>query len=131
MEAYFSIGRNNYDEINITVGDRKSGLRVVEIKTTLQEFARAITGVGYSKATFSFVPTQFTVDSILKNRETMEILVNKSSIFSKEEQSKIVEDEFLKSGLSEKGWMLFDDGTRTQQPGKKHRAILYRFVDEN
>jgi len=129
MEAHVTISRNNQDEIRITIGDRSGGLRVVEVKMGLKDFALAVTGLGYAKAEFAFVPNQFLVDNILKEKQVIPMFVDKVKSFNKEDQIEAVKSEFIKAGWSEDGWMVFDDGTRTQQHGGRHKALLYRFVD--
>ena len=130
MEAKISISRNNHDEIGIEIKDDKSGLRIIEVKMDLESFALAITGLSYSPAKIDFKPTQFIIDNIGKKREVKSFFVDKVSSYEKADQEEKVDFEFNKSGLAEDGWMIHGYGTSSQQPGKQHRANIYRFVEE-
>ena len=128
MKAKISISRDSNNKINIEIKDKASGLPVTKFSMAPHDFAMAISGLSAQLAEFEFTPTEFTVKNIGKERETADFWVDKSGGFGKDEQKKIVKDEFHKQGLANDGWMIFHDGTNSQQLTSKHRATLYRFV---
>ena len=73
MKAKVTIGRrtNQNDEgcVSISIEDRNSWIRIVEVEMSLIDFAKAITGLSYCDADYRFKPTQFTVDNIGCNKE--------------------------------------------------------------
>lgn len=130
-EAKVTIGRRNMGDesvIAISIGDRSSGLTVTEIIMTMENFALALTGLSYCKAEYQFKPNQFTIDNICKDRETKSILLNKPDTYQKNEQKADIKKQIEESGELVDGWMIFNDGCSSQQPGDKHKANLYRFV---
>lgn len=130
--ANITIGKrsNTKDEgcITITISDESSGLRVVEIEMDFKEFAQVMTGLAYCKGKYRFMPNEFVTTNIGKKREVKDIYIDKPESYEKDKNKKHVAESIDKSGVLKDGWMLFDDGLRSQQPSKKHRVTLYRFI---
>ena len=133
-EAQISIHRRTNsmldESIVITISDKSSRLQVTEIEMDLKDFALAITGLGACKALFNSTPSQFLIDNIGKKREIKSILIDKPFSYDSENRRIEINKSIKESGELKDGWMLFSDGTRSQQHGKKHKVILYRFVGE-
>lgn len=128
LSAQVTISRNNHDEISIEIIDESSGLHIIKVHMTPDQFAKAVTGVSFQHADITNPPTEYIVNNIGKSRETKDFIVDKVKSYKEEDQQDAVMASFNSSGLSADGWELFDDGTRSQQPTDRHRATIRRFV---
>jgi hypothetical protein len=129
MKAKVTISRDSRDIFRIEIEDGASGLPIVEIEMTPHDFAVALSGLSRSPAEMVFAPTEFTAKNIGKKCEVKPFFVERNWM-NRAEQKAIVWAEFDKIFEQDPTWMLWDDGTGSQQSGDKHRAVMYRFVDE-
>jgi len=120
------------DGISIEITDKLSGLDIITIDVTPYDFGMAVTGLSAVPVEIKRKPTGFIVNNIGKKRETKSIFVNKpehslcGDNYKTEIRVRLV-SEMRKPEWE--GWDLFSDGTSSQQPGEKHRAIMWRFVE--
>ena len=133
MSAKVTISRRSNTKgeggVAISIDDEASGLKIVEVQMELTEFAEVSTGLGYCKAEYRFKPNSFTVENIDKTREVKNIFVDRAGgAYDKDKVAEIIKKHIEDSGELIDGWMLHDDGTRSQQHGDKHRVSLKRFV---
>lgn len=134
MEARLSITRVSSTHgdgcINISIEDGKSGLLILSIDVGYEEFTKAITGQAYIKAKFKNIPNEFIVHNIGKKKETKYLTVAKPKTnWPEEKMKKEVDLKIKKSGELKDGWMVWDDGCRSQQNSDMHRVVLYRYVN--
>lgn len=131
MEAKVRIGRvsslKGEGHIVIEVEENISGLTVCQLNMSYEEFAECITGMSGCEGKFEFLPTPFTVQNYGKKRVVEQRLCPKVRSFKREDQSMAVEKHF-KTHDEPLGWMLWDDGTRTQQNGEDHCYVVWKFV---
>lgn len=127
MKARVSITRTNSnvrgDTIRITIVDDASSSQVVSVEMIPEDFALCVTGLASSPGVFDRVPTQDTVERLGKTKETERVTCDK--VYDKEKQKEIVLGDFLQKHTS---WVLWDDGTRSQQNGKDHVYTICRYV---
>lgn len=127
MKARVSITRTNSnvdkDSIRIAIVDDASSSHVVSVEMSPEDFALCVTGLASSPAVFNRLPTQDCVGRIGKTKETERVACDK--VYDKEEQREIVLKDFSQK---HSGWLLWDDGTRSQQNGKDHIYVICRYV---
>jgi hypothetical protein len=133
MSAKVTIGRrtnqDNEGSVSISIEDRESGLKVVEVEMSLIDFAQTITGLACCDAEYRFKPSQSTVDNIGKTREIKDIFVGKvDGVYDRGKRNALINKSIKDSGELVDGWALHDDGTRSQQNGLNHKVVLKRFV---
>jgi hypothetical protein len=131
MEGKITIGsRHDGDKkyINISVEDRSTGLPILEVAIDMKEFATCITGLAYCKCDVKRVPNAFILDNIGKEKEIASLYVEKPTSYDRDSRKKTIEKSIQDSGRLVDGWMVWQDGTTSQQNGEKHEVILYRYV---
>lgn len=116
------------NSFRISIGDESSGLNIVEVSMSHEQFANALTGIAHSKANYARKPKQSMIDNIGKKKETRSFNIAKHDIYDKDELKRYVIEQVNESGELKDGWMIWDDGTRSQQPTLMHKVILYRYV---
>lgn len=123
MDAKVTISRSNRDEFTIRIDDDMSGLRVTEVTMKPDDFARCLTGLGYSPGVFRFSPKEFTVQNIGKLRETKRVEIDWRKGGDQNRLHDLIQPHLVD------GWMLHSDGLSIQQPANGHVIILYRFQE--
>jgi len=124
-------GHDSGSVIAITITDDSSGLQIVEVEMSPENFVECLTGLAYAPATFLSLIDKKIYENVGRKRETKTIFVDKPSLYADAESRK---KEVLKSvegsGELRDGWMLHSDGIGTQQPTDRHAVVLYRFVEK-
>ena len=117
--------------ITISIEDKASGFNIIKIAMTAESFAECITGLGYVPAVIERVPTYKMLDNFGKKKEIMNCSVDKPDGYG-DKRDKVL-SENIKREVEKyigDGWMLSDDGTRSQQNTPKHHFSLCRYVEE-
>lgn len=128
--AHVSISRPSYSDgkerIKISIGDRDSSLRLIELEMTYDEFTRALTGVASSPAEVRAIIGVEGFKNLGKIRKTKTVECAKVS-YKKDEQREEVLRDFAEN-YEPDGWELGGDGCDSQQHGEKHHYHVRKFV---
>ena len=118
----------------IQIEDVSSGIKIGEICFTPANFGELVAGSGFIEGEMDAVDSEY-YENVGRKKEVSFVQIPKSAIkdfgYGKSaEQSAFIDNlmmstDYLPEGL---GWMGWDNGTRTQQPGDSHRVVYYRFV---
>ena len=121
-----SISRTNRDEVVVRIEDEHSGDRILELTLTPAAYGLLCTGL-YGIKGFMEVNTSA---NIAKEREVRTIVAEDIKRYQdKELTASLVLEHFEKSGLANEGWMISDNGTRSQQNNSKgHYYSIKRYV---
>lgn len=120
-----SLSRTNKGVVLLSIEDEHSGDRILDIDMSLEELSLLITGFGGVKGAAKF----FSGSNIAKKREVKSVTCDKTPSFSKQDQKELVQEHFENNIVPlNEGWVIHDDGTRSQQNSKDHRYILKRYV---
>ena len=119
----------------IQIEDVSSGIRIGEISFTPANFGELVAGSGFIEGEMDAVGSD-CYENVGRKKDVSFVQIPKSAIkdfgYGKSEaQSAFIDNlmmhsEYLPDG---QGWMVWDNGTRSQQPGDSHRVVYYRFVD--
>lgn len=124
-----SVSRTNRDEVNIKIEDEHSGDKILELTLTPAAYGLLCTGLCGIKG---FMEVNTTAN-IAKEREVKNVVAEDIKRYQgKEITAKLVLEHFRSSGLGDEGWMISDDGTRSQQNNPKgHCYNIKRYVSAN
>lgn len=120
-----TITRDSTDTFNITIHDRLSGLPIVGVKMTPEDFAFAITSLAHSPAEYTLKPSERIHERVGKERVTRYVNI---AGFDKHKGDKERLRELIAPHLVD-GWELHCDGMGTRQKSGSHTIILRKFVD--
>lgn len=114
-------------EFCISITDASSGILVAEVNMELAEFAECIGGLSSCNGTFKFRADEHTVDKYGKVREAERISIETKLDKHSDKEGLL---KLIKASVPE-GWVLSDDGMRTQQNQRgRHQFVVCRFVDK-
>lgn len=103
------------DHMTITLGDKNSGLQVIEIQITHENFGRAIGGQGY-------IPVKYNIPNnrhlLGKRKEVKHIQLKVPSLFERDKFEAAVDLEFARTPYAKEGWEII--------PGINMRNYNYR-----
>lgn len=121
-----SISRTNRDEVIVRIEDEHSGDQILELTLTPAAYGLLCTGLCGIKG-FMEVNTSA---NIAKEREVRSIVAEDIKRYQdKELTAKLVLEHFWGPGLGNEGWMISDNGTRSQQNNSKgHCYNIKRYV---
>lgn len=126
MESQISISRTSDDVIAIEVIDESSGISIYRGEMAMAEFASCLTGLARCKAETIRVIDPADAWKIGKTKITEDRFCEKAKTFDKKDQRLIVVRAFAANDEPD-GWILWNDGTGTQQPGQKHRYSVCKY----
>ena len=114
--------------VKISIDDDDSGLGVVEVEISAEQFTMALSGLASRPAEVTHILQPGMFASLGKQRRTETRWCPKVSNYSKEEQRKIVATHFNNGSDPEEGWEILDYGVHRQQPGKNHLYYVRKYV---
>lgn len=122
---------------HIEIEDVASGIKIGDIEFTPAAFGELIAGNGFIEGEMEAVGLNGYKNVGLK-KEVRVAFIPKSKIpkfqySDKYEEAKFIDNLMMYSDhLPEgNGWMVWDNGTRSQQPGDNRRVVYYRYLSEN
>ncbi len=115
--------------ISIKISDEKSGMKIVELNLSLEDFAKCITGQAHMKGDLDFVIREEDRKKVGKKKELRTLCCEKQS-YSKNEQRMTVLSHFdqWRREMGEE-WEIWSDGTTTQQRNSHHEYTVCRYVE--
>lgn len=121
-----SIRRSSEDAVYIRIEDDHSGDRILEMELTLENYGLLLTGLGGIKG-------EMVVNKdahVAMEREGKRVVVPEIKKYQdKELTAKLVTEHFMNTELPAEGWILSDNGTRSQQNNPKgYEYIVKRYV---
>ena len=116
------VSRTSNGKVNFEISDHHSGDRIINIEFTLEELGLLLTGLHGVKG----IADVYTDANIAKKREAMRVTCDKISDH-KSPQRAMVQRHFEEE-YAPLGYLLHDDGTRSQQPTQLHQYIIKRYV---
>lgn len=116
------VSRTSNGKVNFEISDHHSGDRIINIEFTPEELGLLLTGLHGVKG----IADVFTGANIAKERETLRVTCEKDTT-NKSSQEKVVITHF-EENYAPLGYLLHDDGTRTQQPTQLHQYSIKRYV---
>jgi hypothetical protein len=121
-----SISRSNKDLVYVRIDDEHSGDKILELALTLQAYGLLCTGLGGVKGVMEVnTDAKVAMDRLTKTVVTQDIKKYQDKTLT----SSLVQEHFKQSNLADEGWILFDDGTRSQQNYKEgYHYTLKRYV---
>ena len=128
MKANVTISRDSNDRYNIEIHDTASGFGIVRVSMSGSDFAAAVTGKAMMPAEIQRIAEDRDYAVIGKTRQVENVFCEKQEIMRGPSQREIVEADF-EARFGDSDWRLLNDGTSSQQPGKKHRYSIARFID--
>lgn len=131
--AHLTISRpqcsNGEQYISIEIGDRDSRLHVVDIKVSLADFTKAITGLAHVDAEVDHWIGK-NAANVGKHLHHRALALPGRAPWNESEARTWVRDHPLVKEAIATGWELSDDGTRSQQNDRDlHRVHLRRYED--
>ena len=119
------VSRTNNNVVNLQINDAHSGDRLTEVKISLENYALLLTGLHGVQA----VALVNENCNIAKKRTTECVLMSKVDSYDKEVVKEAVHEHF-EENYKDSGWILQDDGTRSQQPLlESHQYSIKRYED--
>jgi hypothetical protein len=121
-----SISRSSRDLVHIRIEDEHSGDKILELDLTLSAYGLLCTGLSGVKGVMEVnTDAKIAMDRLTKTVVTPDIKKYQDKALT----SSLVEAHFKESNLADDGWILFDDGTRSQQNYKQgYSYTLKRYV---
>lgn len=113
--------------ISIRIADTASSTTIVEVSMSLEDFADAVTGM-HSKCEIERSPTPEDASRFGRELETATGYCERAGFQGREKQAEIVEADFLLNWKTD-GWLLADNGTRSQQNGDQHHYGVRRWKE--
>ena len=113
MEAKITISRASDDLVYLNIQDKRSGVRLIEVAMTLEEYAMTITGVANRECKVEHLLTKKALERTGKQKQVKKIVMS-GDVF-KEYKERIADIEKLMKTDDLKDWIVWDDGARTQQ----------------
>jgi hypothetical protein len=135
MKAKITISRPTsnrppYTYISINIQDDSSGIHIINVQMSLEDFAHAITGLGNVDCEIHNLTNNIGFARIGKIREYKEVFVYEPDYkLTILEKQLLVEKAVRDSGYLVDGWEISDHGLHRQQPTQNHCVSLRRFVD--
>ena len=131
-KAQVTISRPSYSSdkkaIVISIDDFDSGIRVMDLEMTLEDFAECLTGLANCSAVVEHWCGKRAKD-LGKIVEPKTVHLSGQPPYDKDEAAKWVRAHPELSILLKEGWIISSDGTRSQQPSPTHHTVhLVRFV---
>jgi hypothetical protein len=111
--------------MSIRVTDDASHIGIVELKMSLEEFARCITGQ-FSECEITRVPTPDTAAKFGLKKDHKRVFCEKAGYQKDEQKARVLQD--FQENWEPLGWSINDDGTGTQQPSKEHGYSICRWI---
>lgn len=121
--------RNDEDIIRLKLKDRMNYNLIIEVEIDLATFTKILTNQGGLSGKLKYFMDQETFDHIYHDRKIKDEYCDKVG-YNKEEQRQEVLKDFHSKYLTPE-WQIKDDGTSSQQHGKKHRYTIFRYIDVN
>lgn len=126
-EFTVSLSRTSQNIVHMQVTDEKSGLIVLKLDMTLEQYALISTGLTHDNINGQVLNTQQLVN-IGKQRETKQITItDQESTHDKLKQAEIVLEHFQEH-YQHDGWLISNDGTERQQPTDYHTYSIFRYI---
>lgn len=123
MNGSITISKSSHDVVCIRFREDRSSIRFLDVEMSLSDFANAVFGLAECPCKFDHVPTASEAERLGWDLESRTEFCDKVS-YIKDEQREHVKE----AAKQFPDWELSDDGTRSQQPGDKHRFTLRRWV---
>lgn len=114
--------------ITISIKDSISSVNIIEVGLTMEDFSQCLTGLAYSPAKYYYLVPEENVKNIGKVKLLKDMKVDVSGLTYSDEKESRVWDDFENGPEYRDGWMIWDDGTTTQQNGKLHNYSIYKYV---
>lgn len=121
--AKVTISRDSRDRFNIRVKDDLSGVSIVEVSMTPHDFAMALSGLAETGAAFERCCTPQQAELIGRKKIVERAQCVKVS--GREAQKAAVLAHFNEHYAGE--WVIWGDGTSSQQPGTQHAYWIARW----
>lgn len=112
------------DYMSISLKDDTSSVAICNVEMGLVEFARALTGLGYVDCDIDLYDTY---EKAGKKLIVKRVACEKDKSYSKDEQKRIVQEDFLEKYSNK--WEIHSDGTGTKQPGERHVYCIRKYID--
>jgi len=129
MKGYITICRTQSSHegqfMSIRVTDDASRVAVVDLRMSLEEFAKCITGQ-FSECEITRVPTPEAAAKFGFSKDIKRVFCEKIGYQKEEQKAQVLRD--FKKRWEPLGWLLDDDGTGTQQPKKEHEYSICRWI---
>ena len=121
-----SISRSSNNKVYINVEDEHSGDNILELSLTLEAYGLLVTGLSGIKGTMEVNPNA----QIAKKREVKRVVVPEIKKYQdKKITEQLVLDHFALSSYKTDGWILHDNGTRSQQNNANgYEYIIKRYI---
>jgi hypothetical protein len=124
VEFQLSVSRTNNDRINVKVQDKNSRVLVFSGDMSLEDWARASTGLAAMPVAVHAHITSECAKVIGRKKTTKSVTCPKVAGSDKEAQRAAVLHDYH-TFHANRGWKLHADGTSSQQPGEHHRYTMY------
>jgi hypothetical protein len=113
--------------MSIRVTDEASRVVVVDLRMSLESFAKCITGQ-FSECEITRVPTPEAAAKFGFSKDIKKVFCEKVGYQKEEQKAEVLRD--FKKNWEPLGWSLGDYGTGTQQPNKEHRYSICRWIEK-
>ena len=131
-----SIFRSTYnkgkDTISIEIEDKLSHIGIVKVSMTLEEFGKAVTGLGHCEGDVERVVSEENINNIGKVKLIKDVECDTLGLYQKDSIKNIVYDHYKDSedyNYDEwKMWKMWPDGLSTRQDKKLHVYTIYKYV---
>lgn len=117
--------------IRISISDDASGLLVTEVELSLADMMECLTGLHGTRAEFKFIPSDYATARYGKKKviDHVSMEVGEKRCFDKQLLKSTVEEHF-NLNYHDKGWEIWDDGTRLQQNSRgEHKYTICKYIE--
>lgn len=133
QQAMLTINRITHrdkETISLTIEDVNSGIIVTRINMAPEDFARAITGVGNSKAIFELCPKPEQAKLFGKYSNSKVVFIRKTWSDYRPDPE-VIAQAVADQGHLVDGWELWQNGLSSQQnQDGLHKVVLLKYTDE-
>lgn len=121
------------DYVQIQIKDSDSSLKLVELKLTMEDYAYLITGLSEIDCKVTGIISEDNFHKLGKTKyvEYIPIIVEGKNKWDIQKMIKS-DPEFLNQFIPfEDGWLLWSDGTKSQQNDEYYKIIICRYLGED
>ena len=128
-----SIFRSTYnkgkDTIYIEIEDKLSRTDIVKVRMSLEEFGKAVTGLGHCEGDIECIVCEETINNIGKVKLIKDVKCDTLGLYKTDGVREIVYDHYKDSeDYKYEGWHMWFDGLSTRQDAKLHIYTIYKYV---